>query len=136
MVSLCVLPPSLSLRSPSSPEDFLTLAISSFPRLMPWEVALACSVCTDKSHDLGRGSHDLGRGPHDPGLYVTYLSRLFSNPGHQNLQGIITEVFESDHTLLSLSLSVVLVESGRRYDHTHTKEGLPRYALWALCIDC
>lgn len=86
---------------------------------MPWEVALACSVRTDGSHDLVKGSHDQG-------LYVAYLDRLFSNHGTQNLQGIISEVFEFDHALLSFSLKVVLEQAAKPRDHTHTKEGLPR----------
>lgn len=86
---------------------------------MPWEVALACNVHPDESHDFAKGSHDQG-------LYVKYLNQLFSNHGSQNLQGIITEVFESDHTLLSLSLAVVLKEAAKSQDHTHTEDGLPR----------
>ena len=87
---------------------------------MPWEVALACDV-------HGKGSHDLEKNPQTHGLYVTYLSRLLTNPEFENLQGIVMEVFESDHTLLSFSLSRVLKEGVWQYDHTHTEKGLPRW---------
>lgn len=124
--SICFLVYSPHIRSPCTPEEFIALAISSFPRLMPWEVALACNVHTDKSCDFIKGSHDRVKGSHDQGLYFAYLDRLFSNHGDQNLQGIISEVFESDHTLLSLSLTVVLEQAAKPRGHAHTKEGLPR----------
>lgn len=82
---------------------------------MPWEVAIACNV---QSHDCGKGSHD-------PPLYTAYLSRLFDHSGPQ-LQAIVDEVFESDHSLLSVSLSAVLEQEVKCRDHTHTEEGLPR----------
>ena len=70
-------------------------------------------------------SCDLGKGSRDPPLYTAYLSRLFDHSGPE-LQAIVNEVFESDHTLLSISLSVVLEQEVKCRDHTHTEEGLPR----------
>lgn len=92
----------------------LTLTISAFPRLMPWEVALACNIQSDEFH----------KGSHDPSLYVAYLSRLFGNQESDVHLGIVEEVFECDHTLLTFSLQAVLGEGHQ--DHTHTLHRKPR----------
>ncbi len=110
----------MSVRCPQAPEEVLTLALSSFPRLMPWEVAIACNIHADQSTHLSQV------GSHDRALYVVYLRQLLGNQGSPVHQSIVKEVFESDADLLTLSLLAVLEEAGHPYDHTHTEDGRPK----------
>ena len=106
-------------RHPQSPEEVLTFALNAFPRLMPWEMALACGIRSGQSDHL---DHD---GSHDTAVYVTYVSKLLGN--EEPVQhGIVREVLGCDADLLTLSLAAVLEGEGHSHDHTHTEEGQPR----------
>lgn len=109
----------VACRHPQSPEEVLTFALKAFPRLMPWEVALACGI---RSSQSDHPDHD---GPHDRTVYVTYVSKLLSNKEPVQC-GIVREVLGCDADLLTLSLTALLEGAGHSHDHTHTEEGQPR----------
>ena len=101
---------------------------------MPWEVALACSVQPDKSHDHTPESHDPTteshdcKGLNDRGLFVAYLHRLLNKRDSELDQEIVKEVLQSDPAFLLLAMRAVLEEGAWRhaYDHTHSDESVTR----------
>lgn len=106
----------VSPRTPVIAEDFLAHSLSCFPALMPWEVAVSTGVCScDEEDSVTHSAYT--------NLYVSYLSRLLEEHGHQ--QQTLSEVFSNDPQLVLLSLQTVL-GTAHLECHTHTAQSQPQ----------